>query len=121
MFYAGGLAGLLLLGLWLYCIFDAIASEESLVRNLPKLLWVLIVIFLPTVGSVAWLALGRPERAGARPGSTTHRRAPRPIGPEDSPEVMARTNDEVRRLRAWEDDLRRREDDLRRREEDDGT
>lgn len=49
-----------LLLLWLYCLFDAIGSDPARVRNLPKPAWVLLVLLLPDVGSVAWLVLGRP-------------------------------------------------------------
>jgi len=119
MFFAGGIAGLLLLILWVYCILDVIATDEMLTRNMPKMIWLLVVIFVPTVGSVAWLALGRPERAGLRPGETTTRPVRRVLGPEDSPEFMLRASEDADRLRRWEEDLRRREDDLKRREQGD--
>ena len=115
--YVGGLFSLAFLVLWIYCIVDVISTDESLIRNLPKLVWLLIVIFVPTVGSIVWLLLGRPERAGFRPGDTTYRGAPRPLGPEDSPEFMSSVEDRAERLRRWEEDLKRREDDLKRREE----
>lgn len=122
MFYFGGIAGLLLLGLWIYCVLDVISTDEMVMRNMPKIVWLVIVIFLPTVGSVAWLALGRPERAGLKPGDTTYfpgtpRRSSRPpVGPEDSPEFMLRAGETSKRLQRWEEDLRRREEELKRRE-----
>jgi hypothetical protein len=84
--FGPGLVGLIVLGLWLYCIFDVISTDEALVRNLPKLVWLLVVLFVPTIGSIAWLALGRPLYAGWRPGDTNQRR-PRggPSGPDDDP------------------------------------
>ena len=81
----GGLVGLLLLGLWVYCIFDVIAAESVLVRNLPKTAWLLIVVFLPDIGAIAWLGLGRPQFAGWRPGATGAQSPRRPVGPEDLP------------------------------------
>ena len=123
--YGGGIVGLLLLALWLYCIFDVISTQESLVRNLPKVLWLVLVIILPAVGSIAWLILGRPPGAGFGPGDTGYRRPSgfnrpsRAIGPEDSPEFIAEIEDRASRLRRWEEDLKRREDELRRREGDD--
>lgn len=76
---------LIALCLWVYCVFDVIATEEMLIRNLPKTMWLLIVIFVPTVGALAWLLLGRPPYAGFRPGDTSPRAA-RPIrGPDDDP------------------------------------
>jgi len=115
--FGGGLIGLLLLGLWIYCIFDVISADSVLVRNLPKMAWLMIVIFLPDIGSIAWLALGRPQFAGWRPGGTD--RAPsRAVGPEDLPTYpAARAGSPDERLQAWEDDLHRREEDLRRRRE----
>ncbi|HYP24612.1 MAG TPA: PLD nuclease N-terminal domain-containing protein [Actinomycetota bacterium] len=117
----GGLIGILLLALWAYCIFDVISTDEALMRNMPKVMWLIVVILIPTVGAVAWLLLGRPIGAGLRPGDTTPHRpmprpsrpAPRPLAPDDDPTFLARLDDETRRLRAWEDDLKRREDELR--------
>jgi hypothetical protein len=123
MIFGEGFFGIALLFLWIFCIFDVIASEQTLVRNLPKLVWLLIVIIVPDVGSIAWLILGRPRGAALAPGATWSRSqrpprsAPGPVGPEDSPHFL-KSIDEQRRLKAWEDDLRRREEELRRGDED---
>jgi len=122
-----GFVPLVLLALWIYCILDVIATEDSLVRNLPKTMWLLIVIFLPDIGSLAWLLLGRPMYAGWRPGDTSRRPQKRVIGPEDRDDfpsgphrpppprpLESRENE----LTAWEEQLRRREEELRRREQD---
>jgi hypothetical protein len=122
VFFGGGLVGIILLALWLWAIFDVISTDNTLVRNLPKIVWLLLVIVIPTIGAIAWLLLGRPERAGWRPGTTIERKPPRILGPEDSPQFMSALEDEATRLRRWEDELRKREDDLRRREDgDQGT
>ena len=124
MIFGEGFLGIALLFLWVFCIFDVIASEATIVRNLPKLVWLLIVIIVPDVGSIAWLILGRPRGAALSPGATWSRRqAPRrspwgPVGPEDSPHFL-KSIDEQRRLKAWENDLRRREEELRNKDEDD--
>lgn len=122
-YIGGGLVGILLLALWAYCIFDVISTDESLMRNMPKILWLVVVIVLPTVGSVAWLLLGRPEGAGLRPGDTSTYRAPKaprlgptPVAPDDDPAFLARLDDETKRLKAWENELKRREDYLRKRD-----
>jgi hypothetical protein len=123
MIFGEGLFGIALLALWVFCIFDVIASEPAIVRNLPKLVWLLIVIIVPDVGSIAWLILGRPRGAALSPGATwsrptaTHRSAPGPVGPEDSPHFL-KSIDDQRRLKAWEEDLRRREEELRRKDDD---
>ena len=113
--FGGGLIGLLLLGLWIYCIFDVISADSVLVRNLPKMAWLMIVIFLPDIGSIAWLALGRPVFAGWRPGDTSGRQTRRVVGPEDRDDFSsAGKPPDTDRLAAWEADLLRRERDLRR-------
>ncbi|MVU77710.1 hypothetical protein GPX89_10705 [Nocardia sp. ET3-3] len=62
--------GLLTLGLWVFCLIDIITSPEGGIRHLPKGLWLVIVIFLPTLGGLLWLILGRPVHEG-RPQSNT--------------------------------------------------
>lgn len=115
MIFGDGILGLALLALWIFCILDVISTDEVLCRSLPKMIWLLLVIFLPDVGSIAWLLLGRPVGAGFRLGSQVgvHRPQKRAIGPEDSPEFIASM--ERKRLEGWEEDLRRREEELRRR------
>ena len=124
--FGPGLLGLVVMALWIYCILDVIATENSLVRNLPKGMWLLLVIFLPMIGSVAWLALGRPMYAGWRPGDTTVRPTRPVLGPEDRPDFPRRASldpppDDAARLEAWEADLRRREEELRRQNGEDDS
>jgi hypothetical protein len=121
-FAGGGLIGFLLIALWLYCIFDVIATDEILVRSLPKMAWLFIVIIIPDIGSIAWLALGRPQYAGWRPGDTEGRATRRVVGPEDRPDFSGRSDsgpEDASRLQAWEADLQRREQELRRQKPDD--
>ena len=73
MLYFDGLFGLVMLGLWLYCIIDVITTDASRCRNLPKLGWLLIVLVLPDIGSIAWLVAGHPwqQSAGTDRGNTS--------------------------------------------------
>ena len=114
------LGGTILLVLWVYAILDVISTDEILVRNLSKGMWLLIVIFLPDVGSIAWLMVGRPHGACWRPGDTTMRPAKRVRGPEDDVRWSppAPKQDETARLKAWEDDLKRREAALEKKPDD---
>ena len=52
----------------LAALIDIISRPEDQVRHLPKLVWVLLVVFLPLVGSLVWFAIGReyPARAERR-------------------------------------------------------
>lgn len=98
-----GLALLALVLFWVWAIIDVIATDESVVRNLPKLLWLMLVIVLPEIGSLVWLLLGRPHGAGfwpgggssdiGRPGSGSRRRQPGfkgtgPYGPDSAPRYL---------------------------------
>ena len=116
---------LLMLALWIYCVVDALQADESRVRALPKVAWVFLVVLFPVLGSLCWLALGRPQsRADSSHGTWGRPRAgsagpPRsaPTAPDDDPEFLrglGRSNQEHDRLLSqWEQDLRRREEQLR--------
>jgi hypothetical protein len=91
-----GLFGLALLALWIFAVLDVIATDRALIRNVHKIVWLVLVIFLPILGAVAWLALGRPINAGFAPGTTYSRapgvdRKPAPRGLEDSEAWRAST------------------------------
>ncbi|MET0237396.1 MAG: PLDc N-terminal domain-containing protein [Kibdelosporangium sp.] len=63
-FFAGGTFGLIVLGLWIFCLVDVITTVDGTTRNLPRMGWLLIVLLLPLIGSILWLVAGRPERVG---------------------------------------------------------
>ena len=67
MLYVDEFVGFIILGLWIFCLIDAITTDESLCRNLGKVMWIVLIVFLPLVGSVAWLVAGRPEAARPMP------------------------------------------------------
>jgi hypothetical protein len=69
------LLGVVSFALWVFCLVDAIGSPSDRIRNLPKVVWVLLILFFPLVGSIAWLVAGRPE-AGAARRSAYEREAP---------------------------------------------
>ena len=115
------------LALLVYCLIDCIQSDEGSVRNLPKTIWVLLIIFLPIVGSVAWLVVGRPLGAPTRsvpwPSTRTagfpeHERPRTAMAPDDDPEFLAglaASNSRHERMLAdWEAQLREREELLAR-------
>jgi hypothetical protein len=112
--------------LLVFCLIDCIQTDQALVRNLSKGWWILLIIFFPIVGGIAWLVAGRPRAEHRRPqvpwpstgtaGFPEYERPRRQVAPDDDPEFLA----EMRRgdaeqeelLRRWEDDLTRRERDL---------
>jgi hypothetical protein len=59
--YGGGVLSVLVVCLVVYCVLNIITTPDEQVRNLPKLLWLVLVLFFPLVGGVAWLVAGRPQ------------------------------------------------------------
>lgn len=66
-----------------YSLFDVIAQPKIRVRLLPKVVWV-VVVLIPVLGPIAWLALGRPRFS--RPSGSGRR--PRVVGPDDDPDFL---------------------------------
>ena len=104
-----GIVALALFVFWIWALLDCIATDAALCRNLPKMMWIVLVLILPDIGALAWLLLGRPERANWRPGSTDYAKPRRPVGLEDSPRYSAsptisdrRSEDLNRELERWE-------------------
>lgn len=84
-----GVFGLMLLALWIHAIIDVVRSDEGQVRHLPKQTWLFLVISLPDIGAVVWMAAGRPERPVPRFADYNARPTRRPLGPEDWPDFTA--------------------------------
>jgi hypothetical protein len=96
-----GFLGILAFGVWIFCIIDVITQPESEIRNLPKLVWLLIVILLVDIGSIAWLVAGRPWRTTAGAAARPAPPRPEPRAPDDDAEFLAQ-------LRARAEEQRRR-------------
>ena len=111
------LAMVVTFALWAYCLVGVISCPPNRVRNLPKLVWVLLVVLFPLVGSIAWLVAGRPT--GERANRSSHERA-QPAFPEyDRPGRAAaqdpqRDEEFLRRVRERAEEQRRRYEQSRR-------
>ncbi|MBN7794801.1 PLDc N-terminal domain-containing protein [Microbacterium esteraromaticum] len=69
------LFSLITIGLMVFAVVDIIRRDDSDVRYLPRIVWLLLVILLPLLGSVLWFALGRVYPEG---GIRLPRRRPKP-------------------------------------------
>ena len=78
-------AAIILAGLTLYALFEALLTPAREVRSLPKTAWVAVIVLVPLVGPLLWLLLGR-----ARPAGAAGRPAPRPTGAPDDDEAFLR-------------------------------
>lgn len=132
----------------IFCLIDCIQTDTALVRNLPKVAWIILIIILPLIGGVAWLVAGRPQRSeasaavprGSTPtaGFPEHQRPASARATEEIDEQLRRDQERVdqefeealRRerervkenqesLRRWEEDLKQRESKLEQRPDDD--
>lgn len=119
LFFDGGLA-LVAFAVWVFCIIDVITTPEYACRNLPKLIWLFIVIILADIGSIAWLVAGRTWNTqpaelpykGNR-GRQPVRPANRAGNPDDDEEFLAG-------LRARAEEQRRRAREAQQRDEPPG-
>lgn len=84
------------LALMIFALVDVITSEEWQIRHLPKVLWILLIIFLPLIGSIIWIAVGK-DRSST--GGSTGRSSSTSLGsfgdPARSPSRQAARNPEV--------------------------
>ncbi|MDQ1295755.1 MAG: hypothetical protein QG608_3642 [Actinomycetota bacterium] len=113
-----GLPLLLEVGLLVFCLIDCVQTPSQVIRNLPKVGWIVLIIVLPLAGAIAWLTVGRPRPGAAGPRSTGRSAGPAaPLGPDDDPEFLAEINrvdaEHEEMLKLWEENLRRREEGLR--------
>jgi Phospholipase_D-nuclease N-terminal len=117
MLFVDGALGLVLFALWVFCVIDVITTDEALCRNLPKTVWVVIVLLLFDVGAVLWLVAGRPWEGTTRTADLPYRgnRGPvqRDYSEYDRPGRFAATRPEedeefLRQVRERAEEQRRR-------------
>ena len=75
------LLSILVLALMIGATIDIIMRDESQVKHLPKLVWVLLVVLLPLIGAILWFLLGREYGEGGIPLPKMRRREPRTNAP----------------------------------------
>lgn len=103
----GGLFGLILAAVWIFCIMDVVATPADKCRNLPKLIWLFVVILLPEIGSISWILFGRSTiakaggqlRQASSPIRTRERSRAVPTNPDDDEEFLARLKARVEEQR----------------------
>jgi hypothetical protein len=94
----------------IYCSVDVVTTPRPDVRNLPKPLWLLLVLFFPILGGLAWLVAGRPPRSvRAARGAADPGALPEPERPSRTATAATPEDDEAfhRRLRERAEQQRR--------------
>jgi len=83
---------------WVFTIVDCAVQHPTRHRGVSKPVWILIVVLLPVLGGILWLAVGRTRRSSA-----SARRAP-----DDDPEFLTQIgtiSDQDERIRRLEEEL----------------
>ncbi|MDO5644454.1 MAG: PLD nuclease N-terminal domain-containing protein, partial [Dermabacter sp.] len=103
------------IALAVYALADCVSTEDDRVKGLPKLLWVLVIVFVPWIGPITWILVGK-DRSQPQPtglakefqdrfapptsnGTRGRRGVTRPLAPDEDPEFLARLDREIREER----------------------
>jgi hypothetical protein len=81
---------LISLVLSVYALFSCIQTPDEDVPHLPKLVWIVLIVFVPFVGPIVWLLMSRTQGAGGRAEAVV-RPSPsvsRPLAPDDDPDFL---------------------------------
>ena len=124
MLFVDGAMGLVLFALWIFCLVDVITTDEVLCRNLPKGVWVLLVLVLFDVGAIVWLVAGRTWPGQDRGPGLPYRGTTGRFPEYERPGRFAATSDEddaefLRRCRERAEEQRRRHREQRHADEPD--
>ncbi|MGV8912025.1 MAG: PLD nuclease N-terminal domain-containing protein [Rhodoglobus sp.] len=113
----GSLISLAYFAMLIAVLIDIILINDSRIKNLGKVTWIFIVIFLPLIGSILWVAIGR-EYAPAKPvssfGSPQRREALPPLDTSNTEAELAKLDAEIEffhkqeKIRELEEKLRNR-------------
>lgn len=96
-----GLAVVLVI-ITVYALVDCSLLPRERVRGLPRWAWVLVILFVPVIGPVLWLLVGRGRR------SAGIRRTSRTSAPDDDPDFLknlGRRMSEEEHIRKLEQEL----------------
>ncbi len=76
---------LLSLALVLYSFIDCARREDYEIQKLPKWGWLLLIFFTGSIGSIAFLVIGRKPRSGGIGGTKAKKRI---LPPDDDPDFL---------------------------------
>jgi len=97
--------GVVVVILTVYTLVDCALFDRNRVRGVPRWAWILMIIFLPVLGAVLWLLIGRGRRSAAGPAGG---RVTRQMAPDDDPDFLRgldKVKDQDQRIRDLEQEL----------------
>ncbi|MGM7671050.1 PLD nuclease N-terminal domain-containing protein [Microbacterium sp. A93] len=108
--------GIVAIGLIIYALIESLMTPRHQVRALPKPVWIVLIVLVPLVGALLWLALGRRRGSSGVGGSASGPARPvRPQSPDDDAAFL-RQLDVQRKQQSRQAELDRREAELKARE-----
>lgn len=87
--------------LTVYALVDAALFDRNRIRGLPRFAWILVVLFVPIIGPLLWIVVGRGRRGSVG-------RQPRTMAPDDDLEFLGqlgRDAEQEQRIRKLEEEL----------------
>ena len=85
-----------------YTLVDCAMLDRARIRGLPRWAWLLVILFVPVIGPLLWLVIGRGRRGASNRGVR------RSFAPDDDPEFLRRLGEEAtqqERIRRMEQEL----------------
>jgi hypothetical protein len=79
---------LISLVLSVYALFSCIQTPDEDVPHLPKLVWIVLIVFVPFVGPIVWLLMSRTGSGRADSAVRPPKPAGRPVAPDDDPDFL---------------------------------
>ena len=80
---------LISLVLSVYALFSCIQTPDEDVPHLPKLVWIVLIVFVPFVGPIVWLLMSRTQGGGGREAVVRPSQpVSRPLAPDDDPDFL---------------------------------
>ncbi|WP_110589816.1 PLD nuclease N-terminal domain-containing protein [Microbacterium suaedae] len=104
------------LALLIATLVDIIRRDDASIRFMPKMVWLIVVILLPFIGSLLWWILGR--EYAPRPVRST--RYPERMAPPRRPVDTRTTEQQLADLEREEHEARLREEIARRKRQREG-
>lgn len=77
------IALIIVTALTIFSIIDCSRTPETQIRSLPKWAWLVIIIFVPGIGALAWIIAGRPQGP-----SGGKRKKGKIVPPDDNPDFL---------------------------------
>ncbi|HET7723299.1 MAG TPA: PLD nuclease N-terminal domain-containing protein [Propionibacteriaceae bacterium] len=71
------------IGLGVYAFVQALQTDATQIRFMPRWLWIAVILAFPVIGPGAWIVAGRESLSAT---GQEHR----PLGPDDDPDFLRR-------------------------------